>query len=83
MPSSAHRACCATIPESADLYGRYSRLMLRTLHLDKAEQLAREGLRYDPENDECLLASALCETARSGARANRVWRNSCRRTPNP
>src|SRR5262245_5756416 len=31
-------------PESADLYGRYSRLMLRTLHLEKAEQLAREGL---------------------------------------
>ena len=57
-------------PEHADLYGRYSRLMLRTLHLDKAEQLAREGLRYDPENAECLLAIALCETARSGARPN-------------
>ena len=57
-------------PESADLYGRYSRLMLRTLHLDKAEQLAREGLRYSPENDECLMAAALCETARSGARPN-------------
>ena len=28
-------------PESAELYGRYSRLMLRTLHLEKAEQLAR------------------------------------------
>jgi len=57
-------------PESPDLYGRYSRLMLRALHLDKAEQLAREGLRYDPENDECLMAAALCETARSGARPN-------------
>jgi predicted Zn-dependent protease len=57
-------------PEHADLYGRYARLMLRTLHLEKAEQLAREGLRYDPENDECLLAIALCETARSGARPN-------------
>jgi predicted Zn-dependent protease len=57
-------------PESSDLYGRYSRLMLRTLHLEKAEQLAREGLRYDPENDECLMAAALCETARSGARPN-------------
>ena len=53
-------------PESADLYGRYSRLMLRTLHLEKAEQLAREGLRYDPEDDECLLAIALCDTARAG-----------------
>lgn len=57
-------------PESADLYGRYARLMLRTLHLEKAEQLAREGLRYDPENDECLLAIALCETARGGGRPN-------------
>ena len=57
-------------PESAELYGRYSRLMLRTLHLEKAEQLAHEGLRYDPEDDECLLAEALCETARSGARPN-------------
>jgi len=34
------------------------------------EQLAREGLRYSPENDECLMAAALCETARSGARPN-------------
>jgi len=57
-------------PERADLYGRYSRLMLRTLHLEKAELLAREGLRYDPENDECLLALALCETARNGSRPN-------------
>ncbi len=57
-------------PESADLYGRYSRLMLRTLHLDKAEQLAREGLRYDPDDLECLLAMALCETARGGSQSN-------------
>jgi tetratricopeptide (TPR) repeat protein len=57
-------------PEHADLYGRYSRLMLQTLHLDKAEQLAREGLRYDPQNAECLMAAALCETARSGGRPN-------------
>lgn len=57
-------------PESADLYGVYSRLMLRTLHLEKAEQLAREGLRYDPDNLECLLAMALCETARGGSQTN-------------
>jgi tetratricopeptide (TPR) repeat protein len=57
-------------PESADLYGRYSRLMLVTLHLGKAEQLAREGLRYDPQDHECLLAIALCETARTGGRPN-------------
>jgi predicted Zn-dependent protease len=57
-------------PESADLYGRYSRLMLRTLHLEKAERLAIEGLRYDPDDQECLLAKALCETVRSGGHAN-------------
>jgi predicted Zn-dependent protease len=57
-------------PESAELYARYSQLMLRTLHLEKAERLAREGLRYDPDDRECLLASALCETARGGGHAN-------------
>ncbi|HEU4781303.1 MAG TPA: tetratricopeptide repeat protein [Steroidobacteraceae bacterium] len=57
-------------PEDAHLYGHYSRLMLRTLHLDKAEQLAREGLRYGPDDVECLLAMALCETARGGSQAN-------------
>jgi tetratricopeptide (TPR) repeat protein len=57
-------------PESADLYGRYARLMLRTLHLEKAERLAQEGLRYDPEDRECLLAQALCETVRNGGGSN-------------
>ncbi len=57
-------------PEAADLYGRYARLMLRTLHLEKAEKLAREGLRYDPEDRECLLALALCEVARTGGTQN-------------
>jgi tetratricopeptide (TPR) repeat protein len=61
-------------PESADLYGRYARLMLRTLHLHKAEKLAREGLRYDPENDECLLAAALCDTARGGRQSEALAR---------
>jgi predicted Zn-dependent protease len=58
-------------PESAELYGRYARLMLRTLHLEKAERLAVEGLRYDPDDRECLLAHALCETVRNGGGANR------------
>lgn len=58
-------------PEDAGLYGRYARLMLRTLHLEKAERLAVEGLRYDPEDRECLLAQALCETVRNGGGANR------------
>ena len=68
-------------PENADLYGRYARLMLRTLHLEKAEQLAQEGLRYDPENDECLLAIALCETARGGGGQNAGARQTTGRAP--
>ena len=70
-PKRCSSDCCATIPRAPSFYGRYSRLMLRTLHLDKAEQLAREGLRYDPDDRECLLAMALCETARGGSRAER------------
>jgi tetratricopeptide (TPR) repeat protein len=48
-------------PEDADYYGRYANLMLRSLNLTKALQLAREGLRQDPENVECLSAQATCE----------------------
>lgn len=48
-------------PECADYYGRYADLMLRTLNLDKAKRLAHEGLKYDPDNAECLAARTLCE----------------------
>lgn len=48
-------------PEDAIYYGRYANLMLRTLNLTKALQLAREGLRHEPDNVECLAAQALCE----------------------
>lgn len=48
-------------PEAADYYGRYAQLMLRTLNVDKALRLAREGLKYDPDNTECLVAQATCE----------------------
>lgn len=48
-------------PEDASYYGRYANLMLRTLNLTKALQLAREGLKYDPDNVECLAAQATCE----------------------
>jgi hypothetical protein len=44
--------------------------MLSTLNLEKAEKLANEGLRYDPDDVECMTAAALCETARTGARGN-------------
>lgn len=48
-------------PEDASYYGRYANLMLRTLNLTKALQLARAGLKYDPDNVECLAAQATCE----------------------
>lgn len=48
-------------PQDADYYGRYANLMLRTLNLTKALQLAREGLRYNPDDVACLAAQATCE----------------------
>jgi tetratricopeptide (TPR) repeat protein len=48
-------------PEAADYYGRYADLMLRTLNLGKALRLAREGLKYDADDPECLAAQAVCE----------------------
>jgi tetratricopeptide (TPR) repeat protein len=48
-------------PEQAHYYGAYASLMLDALKLDKARQLAREGLRYDPDSAECLAAMTLCD----------------------
>src|SRR5688500_11112133 len=48
-------------PEHAHYYGRYASLMLNTLNLAKARQLAQEGLRCDSENDECLVALTTCD----------------------
>lgn len=48
-------------PEDADYYGRYADLMLRTLNVEKALRLAREGLKYDADDPECLAAQAVCE----------------------
>lgn len=58
-------------PEEASYYGRYASLMLRTLNLTKALQLAREGLKYDPENVECLAAQATYECIEDPNAANR------------
>ena len=43
-------------PEDAFQYARYAMLMYRTLHIDKAKQLAREALRLDPEDELALTA---------------------------
>lgn len=46
-------------PEEPDLYAEYGDLMLRTMHMDKAQQLAAEGLRHDPEHEGCLFVAAM------------------------
>lgn len=48
-------------PEHAHYYGRYAQLMLKTLNIGKSQQLALEGLKYDPDNAECLGAQTLCD----------------------
>ena len=45
-------------PEAAYEYARYAMLMYRTMHIDKAKELAREALRLDP-NDELALTACL------------------------
>jgi len=47
-------------PEDADLYAQYSMLMLETQHLEKAQKLAEEAVRLAPDDEQALLASALC-----------------------
>jgi cytochrome c-type biogenesis protein CcmH/NrfG len=48
-------------PESADCYAGYADLMLRTLHLDKAQRLTQEGLRLRPEHSRCLFIACLVQ----------------------
>ena len=48
-------------PEDADCYGAYAELMLKTLNLDKAARLAREGLRHEPESAICLYVAAMID----------------------
>ena len=48
-------------PESADLYASYARLMLSTLNLTKAQRLAAEALRLEPEQDAALFVMAMCD----------------------
>jgi tetratricopeptide (TPR) repeat protein len=43
-------------PEEAFQYARYAMLMYRTMHIDKAKELAREALRLDPNLELALTA---------------------------
>lgn len=49
-------------PGDGGLLGRYSLLMLETLHVAKAEKLAAEALRLAPFDDHARIASLLCAT---------------------
>ncbi len=55
-------------PEEADFYVAYARLMLITLHLEKAERLAREALRLEPENPQALSLATICDLVRCEGR---------------
>jgi len=48
-------------PEDADYYADYAMLMLTTINLDKADQLAAEALHLEPENQKALLVGVLCD----------------------
>lgn len=43
-------------PEAAFQYARYAMLMYRTMHIEKAKQLAHEALRLDPNQELALTA---------------------------
>lgn len=68
-------------PEHASYYGRYANLMLRTLNLGKALPLAHEGLKYDPDNVECLAAQATCEFIEDPDKASRGLQQLLLRQP--
>ncbi|HTE41034.1 MAG TPA: tetratricopeptide repeat protein [Steroidobacteraceae bacterium] len=55
-------------PESAHLYGRYADVMLRALNVPKAAALAQEGLRYAPDDRECLAARTMCDFIQQGSK---------------
>lgn len=48
-------------PEDAFLYGRYSILMLESMQIDKAGELAARAIAIDPDNETALTASVLHE----------------------
>jgi predicted Zn-dependent protease len=55
-------------PESPDCYASYADLMLRTLHLEKAERLTQEGLRLEPSHRQCLYIASLIHVIQGRSR---------------
>ncbi|MEN7342447.1 MAG: tetratricopeptide repeat protein, partial [Pseudomonadota bacterium] len=50
----------ADYPESPELFALYADIMLQTFHIDKAEKLAAEALRFDPDNLSAMSIHAQC-----------------------
>jgi predicted Zn-dependent protease len=63
-------------PQSAACYAGYGELMLKTLHLEKAQRLAQEGLRQSPEHDGCLYLCTMIDLIRNrrGAQSEHLTR---------
>ncbi|MEJ2118803.1 MAG: tetratricopeptide repeat protein [Alphaproteobacteria bacterium] len=48
-------------PEYAPFYGEYAMLMYQAMLLKKARALAEEGLKYDPDELNCMYVRLLCD----------------------
>ncbi len=59
-------------PQNATLYAHYSLLMYRTLHVKKADALAREAFRLDPNNDQALAACLMGDLIKGNKNAQKV-----------
>jgi predicted Zn-dependent protease len=53
-------------PHDPDLYGEYAELMLNSLIVSKALDLAAEGLKHEPEHEHCLYVIALARLIHGG-----------------
>lgn len=70
-------------PDDAGLHAQYSILMLETMRLKKAEQLADQALRLAPDDEQALLACALCAfVAEPSPEANHRLQELVRRCTN-
>jgi tetratricopeptide (TPR) repeat protein len=52
-------------PREARYFAFYARLMLETMHTDKAQRLAEEALRIEPEDISAMTVSILCDVINS------------------
>jgi tetratricopeptide (TPR) repeat protein len=59
-------------PQNSTLYAHYSLLMYRTLHVKKADALAREALRLDPNNEQALAACLMGDLIKGNTGAQKV-----------